>query len=237
MCPSSHDFQGSGRSSQAHLLCNPLFLSVSTKPMAQEDYEAASRLRILISEPIDTPSAALILKLLNSWRKLVAAQVRKFSHSNCKRLLYFFLDLLWHVLKFHLSPDVGRSRPGERCCCILSYIDREVRGSKCQNPPTSLLWAWLSQGQRAGKERERNGCNLWLESRNSEGAFENRESFPLLLSCCQVHFFEFTESATPFMAWVCLKFALSEQMYSISLSWLAGSYPWLALYPSGRYPI
>lgn len=159
-CPSSHDFKGSGRSSWAHLLQDLLFLAMSTKSIAQEDYVAAKpRLRILLSEPIDTPPAALILKFLNSWGKLAAAQVRKFSHSKCKRLLYFFLDLLWHVLKCHLSLVVGRGRLGKRRCRILSYTDREVRCSQCQDPPTSLLGAWLSQGQRAGQgEKEK-----WLQ--------------------------------------------------------------------------
>ena len=71
-----------------------------------------------------------------------------------------------------------------------------------------------------GKERKWSGCNLWPKSRNSEGVhlsvFKNRESFPLLFSHCQVHFFEFTESATPFMAGICPKFMLPEQTQPVT---------------------
>lgn len=73
----------------------------------------------------------------------------------------------------------------------------------------------LSQVQSARKGRNRVGCMLWLDSRNPDGihlgALENKESFPLLLCCCQVHFFEFTESVTPLKDELCPKFTLTEQ--------------------------
>lgn len=92
ICPSSHDFQGYAEVPK-HISLTLCFCQLAPSPWVKNTIkQQISRLRIPLSGPfstesMDTPSVALILEPLNSWRKLIAAQ--KVFLLQLQRLLYF----------------------------------------------------------------------------------------------------------------------------------------------------
>lgn len=124
------------------------------------------------------PTTDLIPQLLNSQENCSWASQEAYYTA---KVIILFLDLLWQILKFHLSPSLERRRSEECCCSSLRHRHRGLRQQK-PGPLALLLWALLRRGQRAGKEEKRDGCNLRPESRKSEGvhfsALENRGGKP-----------------------------------------------------------
>lgn len=159
------------------------------------------------TEPINMPSTALILGLLNSWRELITAQ--KVFLLRLQKL-YFSWICSDNILQFHLPPQTGRSRSGECSCHIWSHRQQPmpepsyfpsfglVKSSTESAQGEQVKWL-----QPLAGVKEFWGCSpqcVWEQGK-----------LPIAPRCCQVHFFEFTESATPFMAWMCPKFMLPEQ--------------------------
>lgn len=163
------------------------------------------------------PTTDLIPQLLNSQENCSWASQEAYYTA---KVIILFLDLLWQILKFHLSPSLERRRSEECCCSSLRHRHRGLRQQK-PGPLALLLWALLRRGQRAGKEEKRDGCNLRPESRKSEGVhWRTGGANP---GHGQVPSFALTESATALTAWIGPKFTLPEQMWSISSLCLACS--------------
>lgn len=145
-------------------------------------------------------------------KKISCRSSHKVFHSNCKRLLYFFLDLLWHVLKFHLSPDVGKEQAW-RTLLLHSELSRQ-RGERQQMPePSHFPSLSLARSRTESGQGEK---EKWLQPlagvKEFGGCIQEQGELPIAPQLLPSAFL--WVHSQPHLLWprVCLIFMLSEQM-------------------------